>query len=451
MIELLILIGLVAGIVVATAKFKISPFLALLGAALIGAFAFRLPQEEIIPTITGSFGGTMGNIGLVILFGTMIGVILERSGGAIAMADSLIKILGTRFPTLTMSVIGYIVSIPVFCDSGFIILNSLKKAMAERAKVSLVAMSIALMTGLYATHTMVPPTPGPLAAASNLGVVDSLGLLIGLGLIVAAVSAGTALIFANFIAKRSYDLIPLPENEIEVDYAELKAKYGKLPSGFAAFLPILVPILLIFLASIAKLPGEPFGGGGFFATTVFLGTPVVALIIGLIVAVGLLRGKGKLVAFNTQIKDAIVIAAPILMITAAGAAFGGVLGKSAITTFLSENLATLGLGIAVPFLISAALKTAQGSSTVAMVTSSALIYPLLSSLGLDAGAGPVLAVLAIGAGAMVVSHANDSFFWVVSQFSRIPTATAYRTITPATAIQGTAAFAAVAALSAFLV
>src|SRR5664279_794884 len=146
MIELLILIGLVAGIVVATAKFKISPFLALLGAAIIGAFAFRLPPEEIIPTITGSFGGTMGNIGLVILFGTMIGVILERSGGAIAMADYLIKILGPRFPTLTMSVIGYIVSIPVFCDSGFIILNSLKKAMAERAKVSIVAMSIALMT-----------------------------------------------------------------------------------------------------------------------------------------------------------------------------------------------------------------------------------------------------------------------------------------------------------------
>lgn len=133
MLDILILLLLVVAIVAVTAKLKISPFLALLGAAFVGAFAFRLPAEEIIPTITTAFGNTMGSIGLVILFGTMIGVILERSGGAIAMADGLIKVIGTRFPTLTMSVIGYIVSIPVFCDSGFIILNSLRKAMAERA------------------------------------------------------------------------------------------------------------------------------------------------------------------------------------------------------------------------------------------------------------------------------------------------------------------------------
>ncbi|WP_341394472.1 GntP family permease [Arthrobacter sp. G119Y2] len=451
MIDLLILLLLVAGIVAVTAKFKISPFLALLGAAFIGAFAFRLPVGEIIPTITTAFGNTMGNIGLVILFGTMIGVILERSGGAISMADALIKILGTRFPTLTMSIIGYIVSIPVFCDSGYIILNSLKKAMAERAKVSLVAMSIALMTGLYATHTMVPPTPGPLAAASNLNVVNDLGLLIGLGLVVAAVSAGAALLYANRFLKKDVELLPVPAEEAEVSYEELRAAYGKLPSGFMAFLPILLPILLICLSSIAKLPGEPFGEGGFAETVVFIGTPVVALALGLVAAVFLLRGKGKLASFNTQISDSILLAAPILLITSAGAAFGGVLGKSAITGFLSDNLATLGLGIAVPFLISAALKTAQGSSTVAMVTTSAMLLPLLEPLGLASGAGPVLAVLAIGAGAMVVSHANDSYFWVVSQFSRIPTATAYRTLTPATAVQGVAGFAAVWVLSLFMV
>ncbi|MCU1545847.1 MAG: gntP permease family protein [Homoserinimonas sp.] len=451
MIDLLILVILVVGIVLVTAKWKISPFLALLGAALIGAFAFRLPVEEIVPTITTSFGNTMGNIGLVILFGTMIGVILERSGGAIAMADSLIKVMGTRFPTLTMSVIGYIVSIPVFCDSGFVILNSLKKAMAERAKVSLVAMSIALMTGLYATHTMVPPTPGPLAAASNLNVSDSLGLLIGLGLVVAAFSAAAALIFANTFLKKDIDLLPLPAEEVEVSYEDLKAQYGKLPSGFMAFLPILLPIVLICLSSVAKLPGLPLGEGWFYATVVFLGTPVIALLLGLIAAVFLLRGKGKLASFNKQIADAILIAAPILLITSAGAAFGGVLGKSTITSFLSDNLAALGLGIAVPFIISAALKTAQGSSTVAMVTTSAMLLPLLEPLGLSTGAGPVLAVLAIGAGAMVVSHANDSYFWVVSQFSRIPTATAYKTLTPATAIQGVAGFFAVWVLSLFLI
>lgn len=450
MVDIAILVLLVVGIVLVTAKFKISPFLALLAAAFIGAFAFRLPADEVIPTITTAFGNTMGNIGLVILFGTMIGVILERSGGAIAMADALIKVLGSRFPTLTMSIIGYIVSIPVFCDSGYIILNSLKKAMAERARVSLVAMSIALMTGLYATHTMVPPTPGPLAAAANLEVVDSLGMLIGLGLAVAAVSAGVALLYANTFLKKEVELLDPPAEEVEVSYEDLKREYGKLPSGFMAFLPIFLPILLICLASIAKLPGKPFGEAGLHGVITFLGTPVVALALGLLAAVVLLRGNGKLERFNAQIGDSILLAAPILLITSAGAAFGGVLGKSSITGFLSENLATLGLGIAVPFVISAALKTAQGSSTVAMVTTSAMLLPLLEPLGLGKGAGPVLAVLAIGAGAMVVSHANDSFFWVVSQFSRIPTATAYRTLTPATGIQGVAGFAAAWGLSLFL-
>ncbi|KAM9864386.1 D-serine transporter DsdX [Leucobacter aridicollis] len=447
MLDLIVLLVLVAGIVLVTAKFKISPFLALLGAAFIGAFAFGLPVEEIIPTVTESFGKTLGNIGLVILFGTMIGVILERSGAAIAMADALIKLIGTRFPTLTMSVIGYIVSIPVFCDSGFVILNSLRKAIAKRTGVSLVAMSIALMTGLYATHTLVPPTPGPLAAAANLEVDSHLGLLIGLGLIVAAVSALAALLYANTFLKRDIELLPLPEGEVEESYEDLKAAYGKLPNGFVAFLPILIPILLICLASIAKLPGLPFGEGGLAATLNFIGTPVVALALGLISAIFLLRGNGKLERFNTQIADGITISAPILMITAAGAAFGGVLGKSSITTFLADNLATLGIGIAVPFIVSAALKTAQGSSTVAMVTTSAMMLPLLPALGLGSDIGAVLSVLAIGAGAMVVSHANDSYFWVVSQFSRIPTATAYRTLTPATLIQGVSAFVAVWVIS----
>lgn len=447
MLDLIVLLVLVAGIVLVTAKFKISPFLALLGAAFIGAFAFRLPGGEVITTITEAFGRTMGNIGLVILFGTMIGVILERSGAAIAMADALIKLIGTRFPTLTMSIIGYIVSIPVFCDSGFVILNSLKKAIANRAKVSLVAMSIALMTGLYATHTLVPPTPGPLAAAANLEVESDLGLIIGLGLIVAAVSALAALLFANRFLKKDVELLPVPEGENEQNYEELRAAYGKLPNAFVAFLPILVPILLICLSSIASLPPLPFGDGALATVLKFIGTPVVALALGLIAAIFLLRGNGKLERFNQQIADGITISAPILMITSAGASFGAVLGKSSITAFLSENLASLGIGIAVPFIISAALKTAQGSSTVAIVTTSAMMLPLLPALGLGSNVGAVLAVLAIGAGAMVVSHANDSYFWVVSQFSRIPTATAYRTLTPATLIQGVAAFAAVWVIS----
>ncbi|WP_104128497.1 GntP family permease [Cryobacterium sp. Y57] len=444
MLSIAILVTLVAAIVFATTKLKINPFLALLAAALIGGFAFGLPVDTIASTITTAFGATLGNIGLIILFGTIIGVILERTGAAIAMAEALIRVLGTRFPTLTMSVIGFIVSIPVFCDSGFVILNSLKKSLAARAKVSLVAMTIALMTGLYATHVFVPPTPGPLAAAGNLNVIDQLGLIIGFGLIAAAVSAVAGLLWANRFLKKNIELMPeVAGEEDEQDYDKIRASYGKLPNAFMAFLPILAPILLICIASIAKLPNRPFGESGLYIAVVFLGTPVIALAVGLLASVFLLRGKGKLDIFGEHVTEGIRISAPILLITASGAAFGAVLAASDLTDFLGSSLSTLGLGLAVPFLISAALKTAQGSSTVAMVTTSVLLLPLLPALGLDSDLGKVLSVLAIGAGAMVVSHANDSYFWVVSQLSRIPVATAYRTLTPATAIQGVAGFAAV--------
>ncbi|TFD60286.1 GntP family permease [Cryobacterium suzukii] len=451
MLSIAILVTLVAAIVFATAKLKINPFLALLAAALVGGFAFRLPVDTIAPTITTAFGATLGNIGLIILFGTIIGVILERTGAAIAMAEALIRVLGTRFPTLTMSVIGFIVSIPVFCDSGFVILNSLKKSLAARAKVSLVAMTIALMTGLYATHVFVPPTPGPLAAAGNLNIIDQLALIIGFGLIAAAVSAVAGLLWANRFLKKNIELMPeVAGEEDEQDYDKIRASYGKLPNAFMAFLPILAPILLICIASIAKLPTRPFGESGLYIAVVFLGTPVIALAVGLLASLFLLRGKGKLDMFGERVTEGIRISAPILLITASGAAFGAVLAASDLTDFLGSSLSTLGLGLAVPFLISAALKTAQGSSTVAMVTTSVLLLPLLPALGLDSDLGKVLSVLAIGAGAMVVSHANDSFFWVVSQLSRIPVATAYRTLTPATAIQGVAGFAAVWVIGLFV-
>ena len=452
MTELLILLLLVAGIVLVTARWKISPFLALMGAAILGAFAFRLPLSEIVPTVTGAFGSTLGNIGLVILFGTMIGVILERSGAAIAMAEALIKVLGTRFPNLTMSLIGYIVSIPVFCDSGYVILNSLRKAITVRTGVSALATSIALMTGLYATHTLVPPTPGPLAAAENIGITDSLGLIIALGLPVAAVAAIAGLIYASTFARKEFTPLPATgEEELDTrSYEELRESYGKLPNAFIAFFPILLPLVLICMGSIVKLPARPIGEGTMFEVASFLSTPVIALIIGLISAVALLRGKGKLTRFNEQMNDSVRVAAPILLITGAGAAFGAVLAASPLTDFLADNLSGLGIGLAVPFLIAAALKTAQGSSTVAIVSTSAMIAPMLGSLGLDSSMGMVLTVLAVGAGAMVVSHANDSYFWVVSQLSRIPVATAYRTLTMATAIEGVAAFGAVMVLSVFL-
>ncbi|WP_339486144.1 GntP family permease [Pseudomonas sp. EL_65y_Pfl2_R95] len=440
MVLVLILIALIAFIVLSTTRLKLHPFLALLAAALIAGFAYQVPAGDIIKTITTGFGGILGYIGIVIVLGTIIGVILERSGAAITMAESVIKLLGERFPTLTMSIIGYLVSIPVFCDSGYVILNSLKNALAARMKISVVAMSVALATGLYATHTFVPPTPGPIAAAGNLGLESSLGLVIAVGLFVAMVTALAGMLWANrFIKEDDAELLDDAPSELlaeDVDFDALKARYGKLPSAMQAFAPIFLPIALICLGSIAAFPSKPLGEGALFNVLSFLGQPVAALLVGLALACTLLKGENKRKQFHDQVAEGLVAAAPILLITGAGGAFGAMLKVTELGSYLGTSLSALGVGLFMPFLVSAALKTAQGSSTVALVTTSAMVAPLLSSLGLDSEMGRVLTVMAIGAGAMTVSHANDSFFWVVSQFSRMKVSTAYRAQTMATLIQG---------------
>ncbi|EOV0070152.1 GntP family permease [Vibrio vulnificus] len=443
---ILILLAVIAFIVIATTKFKLHPFLALISAAFSAAFAYGLPAESIAKTITSGFGGILGYIGLVIVLGTIIGVILEKSGAAITMADTVIRVLGERFPTLTMTIIGYIVSIPVFCDSGYVILNSLKESLAKRLRTSSVAMSVALATGLYATHTFVPPTPGPIAAAGNLGLESNLGLVIGVGVFVAAVAALAGMLWANRFKDIEPDNLEQQE-ELQQDWQALKASYGTLPSASQAFSPIFVPILLICLGSIAKFPSLPLGEGFLFQMLGFLGQPLVALFIGLLLSVRLLKSDNKAEEFSQRISQGITAAAPILLITGAGGAFGAVLKATELGTYLGTTLSALGVGIFMPFIVAAALKSAQGSSTVALVTTSALVAPMLAQLGLDSEMGRVLTVMAIGAGAMTVSHANDSFFWVVSQFSRMSVGLAYRAQTAATLVQGITAMLLVYLLS----
>ena len=444
----LILIGVIAFIVIATSKFKLHPFLTLILAAFIGAFAYGLPSGDIAKTITTGFGNILGYIGLVIVLGTIIGIILEKSGAAITMADVVIKVLGKRFPTLTMSIIGYLVSIPVFCDSGFVILNSLKQSMANRMKVSSVSMSVALATGLYATHTFVPPTPGPIAAAGNLGLESNLGLVIGVGLFVAAVASLAGMLWANRFAGVEPDGDGAEELKAQAaDFETLKQSYGTLPSPLKAFAPIFVPILLICLGSIANFPSAPLGKEGLFSLLVFLGQPVNALLIGLFLSLLLLKSDNKIAEFSERISQGLVAAAPIILITGAGGAFGAVLKATPIGDFLGSSLSALGVGIFMPFIVAAALKSAQGSSTVALVATSALVAPMLGDIGLGSEMGRVLTVMAIGAGAMTVSHANDSFFWVVTQFSRMSVKQAYKAQTMATLIQGVTSMLAVYVLS----
>lgn len=423
-------------IIFATAKLKWHPFLVLILSAFLVALFYQVPLNTVAKTISDGFGGILGYIGLVIVFGTIIGLILEKTGAAIVMAETVIKVLGPRFPTLTMSIVGAVVSVPVFCDSGYIILNSLKESLAERLKVSSVAMSIALATGLYATHTFVPPTPGPIAAAGNLGLESNLGLVIMVGVAVTTVAVLAGWLWSNRFLDATPDNIDALDAVAVPDNMKTRDDYSKLPSATMAFLPIIVPIVLICLSSIANLPSTPFGSGILTDILIFIGNPLTALLIGLFLSFLLINTDQKTQQISDSISQGLVVAAPILLITGAGGAFGAMLKVTPIGDYLGTTLSALGLGIFMPFIVSAALKTAQGSTTVALVTTSAMVAPLLGQIGLDSELGRVFCVMAIGAGAMTVSHANDSFFWIVSQFSRMSVAQAYKAHSMATGIQG---------------
>jgi GntP family gluconate:H+ symporter len=368
----------------------------------------------------------------VIVLGTIIGTILEKSNAAIKLAEIVLRLVGRRFPGLAMSLIGYIVSIPVFCDSAYIILSSLKRSLVQKTGKPSVTLSIALATGLYATHTFVPPTPGPIAAAGNLGLENQLGLVILFGGATAIFAMITGWLWASY-AGRKYST-----NEDNAEQVTEKPEVSKLPSAAKSLSPILAPIILIALRSVATYPARPLGNGLLFTFFGFAGEPVNALLIGFLLSL-LLFPKFNKETLTGWIGDGISAAAPILLITGAGGAFGTILKETQIGETLGNMLAGYQLGIFLPFIIAAAFKTAQGSSTVALVATSALIAPLLPVIGLDSLYGKVLAVLATGAGAMTISHANDSYFWVVTQFSGMDVKTGYKTHTMATLIQGATA------------
>lgn len=467
--EELYLIGLliiaVVLIVIATSKFKVHPFIVLLLAAFFVAIGVAIPQSfgwliigdkrveflDIALIIRNGFGGILAYIGIVIVLGTIIGIILEKSGAAVKMADTILRVVGPKRPALAMSLIGWIVSIPVFCDSGYVILSSLRKSVTRRTKVSAVTMSVALATGLYASHTLVPPTPGPIAAAGNLGLEDKLGLVILFGIFISMVTMMAGYLWAKYIGKRitiqeDLDNQEAYKNGLELDDDEMNKKYGKLPSTFMSFAPIFIPILLIAFGTIAAFPGNPMGDGFFYTLFMFFGKPVNALMIGFFFALGLLP-KFNQETLSGWIGEGITQAGPIILITAAGGAFGAVIKATPVALVLGDVLSGMSLGILVPFILAAALKTAQGSSTTALVTTSAIMASLLAPLGLDSTIGAVLTVMSIGAGAMTVSHANDSYFWVVAQFTGMDVKTAYKTQTMATLIQGIATIIVVIILS----
>lgn len=408
---IVLLILAVAFIVVSTTKFKLHPFLALIFAAIGFGLLSGMPFAEIVNSVNSGFGDIVGHIGLVIVIGCIIGTFLEESGGAYVMAQGIVRLAGKKRVPLAMLIVGCFISIPVYADSGFVILSPLNKAITKKSGISLACTAIALSLGLTITHCLVPPTPGPVAATAILGA--DLGLVILIGLIVSVFVAAESYFFVTRYASRTY-IDPDPDGEITVEEDDAKDK----PSALRSFLPVVVPLVLIVFKSISDFPGAPFGEGVAASVLRFIGEPVIALIIGMILSFFLPKKFDReLLSTTGWVGKSLTSAAVIIMITAAGGSFGMILRNSGIAGILGESLAGANVGIWLPFIIAAALKSAQGSSTVAIVTTASLIAPMMEALGFVSPVGRALAVMSLCSGAMVMSHVNDSFFWVVTQLS----------------------------------
>ena len=436
----------IVAMILLISKLKVHPFLAVMGISLLLAIVAGIPLTQIPGVIGSGFSGTFTSIGIVIILGAFIGSVLEKTGAALKLADMVIRLVGEKNPQLAIELMGWVVSIPVFCDSGFVILNPIRKALVKRTGVSSVAMTVCLSCGLYISHVFIPPTPGPIAAAQTLGVGDSLLLVIGLGVLCSILPLIAGLIYAKMIGKKIKSADELADNgEIVKTYEELKAEFGKLPGGFNALAPLIVPILLMGISSVVSMAKWTGPFADFFT---FLGTPIMALAVGTVLAIVQLFLAGKKKDFYNLTNDTLKTVGPILFVTAAGGVLGKVISSSDMVNFITEHASVLqAMGIFFPFLLAAILKSAQGSSTVAITTTAGIVAPLLSVLGFTSPAEISLVVMAIGAGAMTVSHANDSYFWVVTNFGEMKPEEGYKTQTLMTLVIGLAAMVEIFILS----
>ncbi|MFR9673979.1 GntP family permease [Streptomyces sp. TR06-5] len=484
-VDLQLLAALVLGIatiIVIVLRTRLDAFAALLVAALVTGFVAGTPAPDVLESVVTGFGDTLGSIGIVIGLGVAVGKILEVSGAADTIARSFLRALGKGREPWAMAGTGALVSIPVFCDSGYVIMNPLARSVARRARTGYVTLALALGCGMTLTHHLVPPTPGPLGVAGILGA--DLGGLVLAGLCFTLALVPVVVVYARWIGpKLEPELSPKVREAVYGRTAaqpvaaataartaadaptdedrpaggagtsgtdddrpqhtepEPAADLGTPPEGasphrlspLTALLPLLVPLLLIVANTVATafdqsaqnaLTGEGYEPSPLVEVLAFVGNPVVALLVGLVLAVYVLLPRWTPRARVTGwLAEAAASAGLIILITGAGGALGQVLRDSGVGDELARTIASWSLpGVLVPFLIATLVRIAQGSGTVAMITAASVTAPLVAGLSLS----PLLAALACCAGSMVLSYFNDSYFWVVTRFTGLDGVAALR-------------------------
>lgn len=412
------LIGLFVGIallLVLAMKTRIHVFVALILSALTTGLIGGLPFADVIGSITKGFGSTLGSTGIIIGLGVMMGAILEKSGAAQQMAFSIIKLIGKAKEEWALAVTGYVVAIPVFSDSGLIILTPLAKSLSRITGKSVIGLGLALATGLQLAHVFIPPTPGPLAVAGILDV--DMGMMILWGLVMTVPTLVVSTFYAQWLGKKIY-MIP-NEDGTDFERKDFKEEYIKsienveqvmkeknLPGAFLSFAPIFIPLFLILCNTVIGFLKIEGSIADFLK---MIGHPVIALIIGLLIALYGLGYRYSKKELNHAIEEGVKSTGMILFITGAGGALGYVVRDAGIGNALGEAVLNVGIpGILIPFVIAALMRISLGSATVALITAATLTAPLVPQLGLN----PALVAMSTCAGSVSFSYFNDSGFWV---------------------------------------
>ena len=403
---------------------KVHPLIAMIIAACIAGITGGMSADETVDAITKGFGSTLGSIGIIIGLGVMMGRILEVSGAAEQIAYSFIKWLGKRKEEWALAITGYFVSIPIFADSAFVLLYPVAKALAKKGNRSILTLGVALAGGLIVTHTTIPPTPGPLAVAGLFGV--DVGAMMLLGITIAIPCVISFVLYAKWLSKRypnfnDEEIIDENLKEVQKSYLEQKT-LQKVPSLLLSLLPILVPILLIFVKALLNIfPELQTTESWVLMLTVqifnFIGNPIIALCISTLLAVYTLVPFLNKQETSKRLEEGLRSAGIILMVTGAGGALGFVVRESGAGADLATQMVNLPFSpIMIPFLVATVIRLIQGSGTVSMITAASITAPILE---FTPDVNMLFAAQAAVLGSFFFSYFNDSLFWVVNRMMGI--------------------------------
>lgn len=433
-------------VLVSIIKFNLHPFLSLLLGGLLMGILTGLPLTNVADGLAAGFGSTMQSIGILIILGVGIGHLLHISGCTGQIAALMLRVTGEKRVGVAVNLTGYIVSIPVFFDAAFVILVNLVKSLSRKGKVPFASLVTSLSVGLIVAHAMVIPTPGPIAVAGTMGVNIGWFLLYSIIVSLPAALVGGVL-YGRYLGGReeyAYDFANAFDDIEEMDVEEA----GNLPPGGLGIFLIFLPIVMILVGTVASMLLPQDSPGFLFFN--FIGNKNIALLAGLLVAFFSLRKYIK-DSFNDVITQAATQSGIILAITGAGGAFGAIINATGIGERLVGSMTgmTKGAGIAMiaaAFIISQVLRAAQGSTTVALVTTSAIFSPIVAGM---AGVSPILVGLAICAGGIGISLPNDSGFWVINRFSKFDVQETIKVWTVGGTIAGMTALAVIVVISLF--